>query len=51
METPRFRVVNMPILFQVQGGRLPGDDRLEIAIATVLAASQQFMRDKKVPFE
>ncbi|XP_078382607.1 E3 ubiquitin-protein ligase rnf213-alpha-like isoform X3 [Oculina patagonica] len=31
----------------VQQGRLPGDDGLVIAIATVLAASQQFMRNKK----
>lgn len=52
-ETPRFRVVNicMSILFQVQRGRLPGDDRLVIAIAAVLAASQEFMRRKKVPIE
>jgi len=28
-------------------GRLPGDDRLVNAIATVLATSQQFMRNKK----
>lgn len=41
----------MSILFQVEGGRLPGDDRLVIAIATVLAASQQFMRNKEVPIE
>ena len=50
MKVPLFLLVNvMPILFQVEGGRLPGDDTLVIAIATVLAASQQFMREKKVP--
>lgn len=36
-------------MLQVQQGRLPGDKGLVIAIATVLAASQQFMRKKKVP--
>lgn len=41
----------MSILFQVQGGRLPGDEGLVIAMATVLAASQQFMRNKEVPIE